>query len=566
MTEGTTPSEAQLETYFHAIDAQCASRGLVTTRLDDASAGYVGLRLQGADRAWDLYVDCGETALSLPKLWLGVPRGLLAHVSYRGTVCVNDGQGLSIDPDRREDIAAYTLLAGFDLLEKWGTGTLASSLEFFNELEGYWSGLPGALRGRASFEVDGVDRLVTAYADCKHKSAAWFFVERGQTAPSEFNLGKLAAQRALYVHLEEFPDPPASPDKVTPAFVEAVLAKLSSSQMVLWESLLGPSKNGPKKLSLLVSCSRQAGGRSLVGFVFGANRGVIDQRVSVVPITVRRHTTLFMRERGGASLDLMGKHVVVLGCGAVGSVVADSLAAAGVGKLTLVDHDDFSEDNVFRHVLEPMYIGIPKPFGLKFQFERKYPGIQVTPVSTTAQAWLKTVDLAKLDGIVLAFGTPSVERSFSRALKEKRYQFPVVFTWLEALDLGGHSVLMWSRGVGCLDCIYRDDEGAPALYPRTSFLEPDQHVTRNLTGCASIFVPYGALQSRRTGLMAADHLLSSLGKEPKPSYQYWVGEGTVAAREGLKRTHWWTVANQTTQMDASMRVFGRPCKRCRGSS
>ncbi len=566
MTDATTPSEAQLDACFQAIDDQCASRGLAATRLGDASPGYLGVGLQGASRSWDLYVDCAESALRLPHLCLGVPRGLLAHVSYGGTVCVNDGQGLSIDPDRHEDIAAYTLLAGFDLLEKWGTGTPACSQEFFNELEGYWSWLPGALRGRASFEVEGVDRLVTGYVKSKLNPAKWFFVERGQAAPPEFNVEKLAAHRTLYVHLDEFPDPPAHPDKLTPAFVETVLAKFSPHQMGLWGCLVGPSKNGPKQVTLLVSCPRHAGGRSLVGFVFGANKGAIDQRVAVAPITVHRHTVSYMRERGGASLDLMGKHVAVLGCGAVGSVVADNLAAAGVGTLTLVDHDDFSEDNVFRHVLEPMYIGVPKPIGLQFQFERKYPGIQVTPVDTTAQAWLKTADLTKLDGIVLAFGTPSVERSFSRALKDKKHQFPVVFTWLEALDLGGHSVLMWTSGDGCLDCIYRDEEGMPALHPRTSFLEPNQHVTRNLTGCGSTFVPYGSLQSRRTGLMAAEHLLSSLGKEPKPSYRYWVGEGSVAAGAGLKTTHWWTMANQVTQMDASLRVFGLPCKRCRGAA
>lgn len=566
MTDTTAHSDVQQEACLQAIGAQCALRGLTVTRLDDAAPGCVGVRIQGTLRSWDLYVDCAETALKLPRVWLGAPRGLLAHVSYGGTVCVNDGQGLSIDPDRHEDIAAYTLLAGFDLLEKWGTGTTAGSQEFFNELEGYWSLLPGALRGRASFEVDGADRQVTGYVNSKLKAAKWFFVEKGQTAPAEFNVDKLAAQRAIYVHLDEFPDPPAHPDKVTPAFVEAVLAKFSPQQIALWDSLVGPSKNGPKQVTMLVSCPRQAGGRSMVGFVFGVNKGAIDQRVGVVPITVRRHTASYMRERGGASLELMGKHVAVLGCGAVGSVVADALAAAGVGRLTLVDHDDFSEDNVFRHVLEPMYIGIAKPFGLQFQFERKYPGIQVTPVNTTAQAWLKTADLANVDGIILAFGTPSVERSFSRAFKDKQHQFPVVFTWLEALDLGGHSVLMWINGDGCLDCIYRDEEGVPALHPRTSFLEPNQHVTRNLTGCGSIFVPYGALQSRRTGLMAAEHFLSSLGKEPKPSYRYWVGEGSVAADAGLKTTQWWNVASQVTQTDASLRVFGRPCKRCRGAA
>ncbi|MBS7690741.1 ThiF family adenylyltransferase [Pseudomonas lalucatii] len=52
---------------------------------------------------------------------------------------------------------------------------------------------------------------------------------------------------------------------------------------------------------------------------------------------------MYMRERGGASLELLGKQVAVLGCGAVGSVVADALAAAGVGKLILVDQDEYSK-------------------------------------------------------------------------------------------------------------------------------------------------------------------------------------------------------------------------------
>lgn len=293
---------------------------------------------------------------------------------------------------------------------------------------------------------------------------------------------------------------------------------------------------------------------------------MIDNKAEVTPLTVRRHTSTYMRERGGASLDLLGKHVAVLGCGAVGSVVADTLASAGVGKLTLVDHDEYSEDNVFRHILDPLWIDTPKVYGLKFEFERKYPGIQVTSVATTAQEWLKTADLTGVDGIVIALGMPPVERSLSRALKNTRSPLALVFTWLEALDLGGHSVLSWSNAEGCLDCLYRDDEGQAALHPRTSFLEPDQQVSRNLTGCASVFVPYGALQARRTGLMAAEHILAAFNGDPKPSYRFWGGEGTAATKQGLRTTPWCKAASETSQADATMRVFGRPCKHCRGAT
>ena len=45
---------------------------------------------------------------------------------------------------------------------------------------------------------------------------------------------------------------------------------------------------------------------------------------------------------------LLQCHVVVLGCGGLGGSVAESLARIGIGKLTLVDHDEFVVSNLNR--------------------------------------------------------------------------------------------------------------------------------------------------------------------------------------------------------------------------
>jgi hypothetical protein len=132
-------------------------------------------------------------------------------------------------------------------------------------------------------------------------------------------------------------------------------------------------------------------------------------------------------------------------------------------------------------------------------------------------------------------------------------------------------VLMWTKGGGCLNCAYRDDEGQTSLIARTAFLEPNQAVTRNLTGCAGAFVPFGALQARQTGLMAAEHILSALsvvadGVAREPSYRFWVGDGKVAAQHGLRTTPWFKNARATSLEEATRRVFGRPCGRCRTSA
>ncbi len=562
-------ASAKVDAAFEAVKAACASLCIKIARLDNPAPNILGLELMGTTCKWPVYVDCDEEQLCLPMVWTKPPESPLAHVSYAGVICIDDGQGLSLDPERRAEIVAHTVLKAYDLLERSASDASSGYTEFFNELEGYWLHLPGSLRSRAYFEVDGNSRMLKGFVKSNLKQSKWYFVERDAEVPWEVKDNKLEGQRALYLHLNALGLPPASPNKLTTAFLEDVRRGLSPEQLKLWEQLLGPSKNSPKQLALLISVPRQAGGWSLVAVAFGAHRGVVDKKVPVVPLTMRRHTPNYMRERGGASLDLLGKHVAVLGAGAVGCVVVDSLAAAGLGKLTVVDHDEYSGDNVFRHLLQPLYIDIGKPLGLKLALERRYPGIDITPVCTTAQKWLKSADLSKYDGIVIAFGAPSIERSFSRVLKDRLLDLPVVFTWLEALDLGGHSVLIWTKGEGCLDCAYRDDEGQPSLASRTSFLEPNQPITRNLTGCAGAFVPFGPIQARRTGLLAAEHILSAVtavaaGAEARePSYRFWVGDGRTAAQHGLRTTPWFQAARTTLPDDATRQVFGRACRYCR---
>lgn len=559
------PKPTKTDEAFAALQQVCQSRGLVVERVTTPDEGWLGVQIQGTQQRWDLDVSCESNALTrLPSISLREPFRLMAHVGYHGEVCVSDNQGLSLDPDRWPEIVAFTVIAAFDLLEKWDVDASANEEEFYNELEGYWLGLPGSTRARATVEVDGKDRQLKAYLRPAKGPPMCYFTEREGKSLLAFDTQGLASHRALYIHLQEPIAPPIYPNKLGSEFIEAVCEQMTEEQRALWVQLVGPSKNGPKRLGLLVSVPRAAGGFSLVGATFGAKAGKLDPTATVTPLTVRRHTPSYMRERGGASLNLLGKHVVVCGCGAVGSIVADSLAATGVGHLTLVDGDYYSEDNVFRHIIEPGFIDLPKVIGLGFGLKRHYPGIQVTQVASWAQEWLRTANFENIDAVVFAFGLPTLERSFCRAIRDRaKKQLPMLFTWLEPLDLGGHSVVTWTEGPGCLDCLYRNDEGQNTLQARTAFLESNQVISKNLTGCSSVFVPYGALQSRRTGLMAAEHLLTAL-TTTGASYRYWVGDGRAAAEQRLRTLPWRDEARSLAFEEATQRIFGRPCKRCAG--
>ena len=568
MAKSQTTSDL-LHACLEAARQACVDRGLQVEVLEVTPENYLRAVVVGASQRWDLTVEClSESLTRLPRVRLKPVGRLLPHVSYQGTVCVSDNQGLSLDLNRKAEIVAYTFLAAFDLLEKWERDKAGSAAEFSNEVEGYWGSLPGSISSSGAFNVDGKDRLVTSFLKQKNKRPQWYFTERDVAPPRDFDVKGAAAQSALYVHVDELVDLPVYPEMLTAAFVASIRDRLSAGQLALWARLVRPSsnKNHPKRLVLLISAPRAGGGVSVVGVEFGTRNGDVDLKAPVMPITMRRLTAEYMRERGGASADMLAKHVVIVGCGAVGSVIADTLAATGVGRLTLVDYDEYSEDNVFRHTLEPTWIGLPKVCGLQYQLEGHYPGLQVTRQATSGENWLRSTDLSDIDAVVFALGLPTLEKVFSRELRKKNRLLPMLFTWLEPLDLGGHSVLTWTQGQGCLDCIYRDDEGAPSLQPRIAFLAPDQPVSKTITGCGSVFVPYGALQSRRTALMASEHILAALSGEVGASYHYWTGEGTAAAAQDLRTTRWWNEARTSVPSAFhSKRAFGSPCKVCRGA-
>jgi hypothetical protein len=558
-----------LKACLEAVRQASVDRNLQVEVLEVTPENYLRVVVVGASQQWDLTVEClSESLTRLPRVRLKPSGRLLPHVSYYGAVCVSDNQGLSLDPDRNADIVAYTFLAAFDLLEKWGSDSVGSAAEFFNELEGYWGCLPGSISSSGAFDVDSNDRLITSYLKLKQKKTQWFFTERDVAPPTDFDVKGAAAQSALYIHVDELVGLPVHPEVLSAAFVALVRDRMSASQLALWARLVRPSsnKNHPKRAVLLVSVPRASGGVSIVGVEFGTRNGDVDPKAPVTAITMRRLTAAYMRERGGASAAMFAKHLVIIGCGAIGAVIADTLAATGVGKLTLVDYDYYSEDNVFRHILDPTWIEFPKVFGLQYQLERHYPGLTVMRQATNGESWLRASDLSDVDAVVCALGLPTLEKAFARELRKKNKLVPLLFTWLEPLDLGGHSVLTWTQGEGCLDCLYRDDEGVPSLQSRIAFLAPDQPVSKTITGCGSVFVPYGALQSRRTALMASEHILSALSGEAGPSYRYWAGEGKAAAAQNLQTTPWWSEA-RTTMPSAfhSKRAFGRPCKTCRNA-
>ena len=83
----------------------------------------------------------------------------------------------------------------------------------------------------------------------------------------------------------------------------------------------------------------------------------------------------------------MGSRVTVCGCGALGTVLANHLARAGVGHIRIVDRDFIETHNLQRQILfdeQDVADNLPKAEAAARKLRRINSAIHVEPVDTTA--------------------------------------------------------------------------------------------------------------------------------------------------------------------------------------
>lgn len=104
---------------------------------------------------------------------------------------------------------------------------------------------------------------------------------------------------------------------------------------------------------LLVRYARQGHGAVLA---LEAHNTVAGIELRGLDSAATNQKTLRLRS-GPQALGLLTKHVLVVGAGSVGSHLCEALSRAGVGHLTVRDHDVLRPGNLVRHLASASYIG-----------------------------------------------------------------------------------------------------------------------------------------------------------------------------------------------------------------
>lgn len=500
--------------------------------------------------------------LALPRLLI-FPWDALGHLPHVdpvhdkpgiGLICYQDTEGIVLDRRRPSDLAVEALRRGIGLLADGVSGR--NRADFADEWEAHWSRAGGDV---VHCLVDPPDRVVDLAVVTVQNGTndqpveVRYLTERvvdlpayDKSLPGE----GLPTRHALYVPLAAgaTPSPPPplgpfwSPDEVRDFMEE----NLPGGRLSHVKKRARRMRRRTTQESTLVvfSLPRPSGGTTLFGVEF---TGVRDKHPlvggscdAVCPVQVERRDRAYLVPRGGADNELSRKRALVVGCGAVGGHVAVQLARAGILNLTLVDFDRLHEENVYRHVLGMSCCGYPKVIGLKVHIERELPYTSVDAVEENILDAIASgrVVLSDHDLVIVALGNPTVELDLNERLWSEKQGPLTIFTWVEPYGIGGHALLVRPGERGCFECLYTPPSpSAGPLTNRAAFAAPPppgKNYGKALSGCGTLFTPYGSADALQTALLAVRLGVRAItGDEHENPLLFWRGDATAFEEAGF---------------------------------
>jgi len=263
---------------------------------------------------------------------------------------------------------------------------------------------------------------------------------------------------------------------------------------------------------------------------------------SISLIDVLRRDYDYLLNRCGAAPSIKSKQVLLLGCGSIGGFVANNLCQMGVTIMDILDRDVLTSENVHRHILgfESLNKYTKNKADLMKQYlEDKYAFVDIDSLNYVDRDVLSFLSepskLSNYDLIISALGEPTVHLEINKLLLQHNIHTPFIICFNEPLGIGGHVILANMEANSCLRCLYTDAVSGELIPFRGSFVMPEQHFNRSLSGCSGSFVPYSVLDSQQTAISTSRIAIEVLeGKLMHNQVRSWKGAAGSLLSQGYK--------------------------------
>lgn len=223
--------------------------------------------------------------------------------------------------------------------------------------------------------------------------------------------------------------------------------------------------------------------------------------------------------RGGIENYFFNKELAIIGCGSIGSNLAEAFASVGVSKYKLFDNQMLTEENIGRHYCGFNQVYKRKTEALKQELINHNPNTAVKTFSDNLHSYLnKSIDVFNnCDYIFITIGRAPIEYRFVQLFNNHKMNVPIIMLWVEPYALCGHALILnkpqdiydefFDRNLEFTDCVILN---ALELYKREA-------------GCQSTYVPYSGLDIKIFVNSFVQRLVSKRFDVNKNYHYIWFG-------------------------------------------
>lgn len=188
------------------------------------------------------------------------------------------------------------------------------------------------------------------------------------------------------------------------------------------------------------------------------NEKIQFELTKVIPYKIMRCDYSFLSSQIGNSPMLLNKRILLIGCGSLGSYIAEEMIKSGCTSMTIFDKDYYEPENICRHKLPFNYIHLNKSFGLSFYLNNYHPQINII----SKEEFFSTEHIETINNYDLIIST--IGSSDNQLLLNKQFVLnftnkPVLYVWLEGDGETSHALCSFNNKTGCYNCCFTNDEG-----------------------------------------------------------------------------------------------------------
>lgn len=208
----------------------------------------------------------------------------------------------------------------------------------------------------------------------------------------------------------------------------------------------------------------------------------------------------------GNNISHIGKKVLLIGAGSLGSYVASELAKNGFNNLSIYDGDDLSSENFMRWYYSGIFNNGKKASRLDILLELMHPEIHVDTHNEDIGSDKLIEEMSSAEYIIFTIGSSDTQLRLNRILRENGCKAKVLFAWLEAGGQYSHVLRVDYNVSGCFECLFTDDAGN--MVNNQANVTADEIVELNTirNGCGATRAAYGTSVLLRTTSVLLDVL------------------------------------------------------------